>query len=111
MGLSGLNSHRKRYHFIDHNNYPQCNTKNENEIHYFLHCTNYAAHRQNMIAELTTVIPQHSNLLRNFFSNKKQQELCEILIRGTGSCDVDKKLFIIVSKYINNTGRFDYEKM
>jgi len=111
MGLSGLNSHRKKYHFIDHNNCPQCNTKNENEIHYFLHCTNYAAHRQNMIAELTTVIPQHSNLLRNFFSNKKQQELCEILIRGTGSCDVDKKLFIIVSKYINNTGRFDYEKM
>ena len=108
MGLSGLNSHRRKYHFINYNNCPQCHTKNENAIHFLLNCTKYAAHRQNMIADLRVVIPQHSNLLANFNNRKKQKELCNIFIQGTGTEEVDTKLFQIIAKFISSTDRFHF---
>ena len=35
MGLSGLNQHRKKYHFIHHSNCAFCNDRVEDAIHFF----------------------------------------------------------------------------
>ncbi len=34
MGLSGLNTHRRKYNFINDNTCALCNTKAENTYHY-----------------------------------------------------------------------------
>ncbi len=106
MGLSGLNSHRKKYHFIDHNNCPQCNTKNENDTHYFLTCTKYAAQRQSMLTQLGGILPQHLTLINNLTSNNKRT-LCKIITHGTGIINIDINIFNIVATFIISTGRFD----
>ena len=66
MGLSGLNAHRKHYHFIDHSSCPNCHYKIEDTVHYLLRCPSYAAQRAEMLADLTQFIPDlpvlaHSN--------------------------------------------------
>ena len=38
MGHSGLNTYRKKYHFIDHNTCPSCHSRSENEVHLLLKC-------------------------------------------------------------------------
>ena len=107
MGLSGLNSHRKKYHFIDHNLCPYCHSTNENEIHFILLCANHAAPRGDMIVQLRLLLPQHATLLANFNTKAKQKDLCKLLINGTGSAIVDTQIFKVVSEFIIKTKRFD----
>jgi len=52
MSLSGLNSHRKKFHFIEHSTCPDCFFTREDEEHYFLLCANHAAPRMDMVVEL-----------------------------------------------------------
>ena len=74
MGLSGLNSHRRNFYFIDYNICPHCQSNNENEIHFLLTCTGHAAHRQ-MITQLQPILPQYNHLLMNLAPQKHHKEL------------------------------------
>ncbi len=55
MGLSALNGHRHRYHFIDSSKCVNCNSPLENPQHYFLDCPLYAAQRQALFANLANI--------------------------------------------------------
>ena len=106
MGLSGLNAHRKKYHFISDNKCPCCNMKNENEIHFFLTCPSHAAHRGEMLAQLLHAMPQHADILNNTANKRSQKMLCNILINGTDNYEVDLSVFKIISSFIEKTNIF-----
>jgi hypothetical protein len=55
MGLSGLNAHRKKYNFIQHNFCPLCGMKNEDPIHFLLLCPYQAAPRAVMMREISAL--------------------------------------------------------
>ena len=108
MGLSGLNAHRKKYNFIDHSICPNCYSNHENEIHFFLHCANYAAERMVMMTQLQTLLP---NINPQFWvpTTKKQQKDIVILItKGCGNEDVDIKIFNAAAIFIQETSRFEW---
>ena len=105
MGLSGLNSQRKKYHFIPESTCPTCQNRNESPQHFLLECPTYAAHRAEMVTALTNYLPeihqltQHQN--RRFMRN-----LTEKLLFGTGTEEIDIKIFEIIAEYIKKTDRF-----
>ena len=57
VGLSGLNAHRKSYHFINFNNCPNCGQRNEDNAHFLLKCPAYAAPRAEMITKVSGLVP------------------------------------------------------
>ena len=105
MGLSGLNAHRKQYHFIKNSSCPNCNHKIEDTAHYILICPSYAAQRAEMIANLQHLLP---NVIQEAQSRlrKTQKNLTEKLIFGVGKNVKDIQIFEIVAKYIKGTNRF-----
>ena len=107
LGLSGLNWHRKKYHFITHSTCLHCRSRREDVTHYLLQCTAFAAHRGDMFGRLGLLLPQCNHLLINL-TKKNMTELCDILLYGTSNVVVDKDIFKIVAKYVIATKRFDY---
>ena len=105
MGLSGLNSHRKRYHFIEQSHCPNCNSKTEDPMHFLLECPAYAALRVDMIANLHNIIPTHRDKLQNLNSKRARKELTQLLLNGIKIEQVDIKIFQCVSVYIQNSQR------
>ena len=105
MGLSGLNSHRKHYHFIENANCPNCQHKNEDPTHFLLVCPAYAAQRVDMIRELQNIIPTHQEKLNNYGNKNVQKELTKILLTGILIEQVDEQIFRYVSIYIQATKR------
>ena len=105
MGLSGLNAHRKQYHFIDDSTCANCRFRFEDTIHFLLHCPSYAAHRAEMFASLTQFIP-NIHLLSLSRSRKDHVFLHDRLIYGCNNPAVDMKLFKIVAIFIKSTNRF-----
>ena len=53
MGLCGLHSHCKQYHFISDETCLKCHVKKEDNLHFQLKCLTYAAQRTEMIAYLS----------------------------------------------------------
>ncbi len=90
MGLSGLNSHRKSYHFIQNSTCPNCNAKKEDTAHYLFQCPSYAAHRGEMVAGLSVILPTHSNKLNNIHKASAGKELMNIVLYGRNFQDCDK---------------------
>ena len=105
MGLSGLNAHRKQYHFIDDSTCANCRFRFEDTIHFLLHCPSYAAHRAEMFASLTQFIP-NIHLLSLSRSRKDHVFLHDRLIYWCNNPAVDMKLFKIVAIFIKSTNRF-----
>jgi len=105
MGLSGLNAHRKRYHFIENSNCPNCRSRVEDPVHFLLECPAYAAHRVDMMADLQNIIPNQRDLLRALASKTKRKELNKILLTGTMIEIIDIKIFETVSVYVQSTQR------
>jgi hypothetical protein len=107
MGLSGLNAHRKKYNFIPQGACSYCNHKTEDPKHYLLKCPAFAVHRQRMLDDLVRDVPDtvqsfvnytiHNNLVRGF---------ADMLIRGTGTVEIDKIIFKHVQNYISESNRF-----
>ena len=98
MGLSGLNSHRYKYNFIDSQMCNYCNNAIEDCLHYFLTCPRYAAHREVLIhqlANLLTVVPD-------------QNEVTAILLNGSLNLNHQQNQTLInyVLQFIGNTKRF-----
>ena len=103
MGLSGLNSHRKTYHFIEYSTCPNCQHRNENTTHYLLQCPAYAAQRAEMIASLSHIFP---NIQQHLDTIPKRKQLSNTLLYGTQNEVHDIKTFTIVAKFIEKTERF-----
>ena len=104
MGLSGLNSHRKKYHFIDHRTCPHCLARNEDCIHFFLICPTYAAQRAEMAASLSLLLPNTRRMFDNMHRDKKK--LIEILLFGIKNETLDEQIFQITAKFIKDSERF-----
>ena len=107
MKLSGLNFHRKKYHFINHSVCPNCNSPIENEEHFFLHCANYAAERMEMMEQLRILLPHYDNNFWNLTTKKNRSEILNIIINGCRIIDLDENIFNITSKYVQDTERFE----
>ena len=75
MKLSGLNAHRNRHHFIDFKSCPNCMAVTEDEIHFFLSCTDYAALRQDLLTQLRRMFPQYVNLIDHPETRRNQKLL------------------------------------
>ena len=82
----------KEYHSKDHNTCPQCHETNENEIHYFLFCTNYAAHCQHGCRASTGATPAWCSTSRLQY---KKNIKWSVYTTGhvTGTPEVDAKIF------------------
>ena len=107
MGLSALNAHRKKYHFIAEGKCDQCNFRSENTEHFFLFCPAYAAQRQQLFRELRRNVPDTIEPLMEFSTNRrKANELTLILVSGSGDQIVDTQIFKSVQIFIENTSRF-----
>jgi len=107
MGLSGLNSHRKKYHFIPDSSCPTCMAPVENEEHFFLLCASYAAQRQGLMAQIKQILPNKSSEIDHLESKTNRNKMLGVLIRGTNNHEIDMKLFSYTAKYVENTHRFD----
>ena len=107
LGLSGLNSHRKQFHFILHSTCLHCQSRREDTLHYLLQCTGHAAHRGDMLGWMGLLLPQHNHLFVNLTKRANLKELCKIMLYGVNDADVDSKIFKIVAKYIETTKRFN----
>ena len=107
MGLSALNAHWKKYHFIPTAKCPFCDNKKEDTIHYLLQCHHFAADRQTMLNSLVNILPQQHQILLNIDTKAKLKELTQILVFGLKENQaLDIQIFTIVSVYIGKTGRF-----
>ena len=108
MKLSGLNAHRKKHHFIDFKSCPNCTADTEDEIHFFLSCTDYAALRLDLLAQLRRLLPQHTNLINHLETRRNQKLLIQIILCGIGNEDTDIEIFDITALFISNTKRFEW---
>ena len=108
MGLSGLNAHRKKYHFIENSICPNCHFNHENEIHFFLHCANYAVQRMVMMTQLQALFPNKNPQFWVPTTKKQQEDLVLLMTKGCGNEDVDTQIFNIAAKYIQETSRFEW---
>ena len=107
MGLSGLNAHRKKYHFIQHADCLFCSHKKEDTIHFLLECPRHTVARTAMLSSLTNFLPTQYRNLINSDTKGKKKEFCNILTFGTlRNEEVDIKIFTAVSVFISKTGRF-----
>ena len=108
MGLSGLNSHRKRFHFIQNSNCPVCNARNEDNTHYMLVCPTYAAQRMEMTVQLNLLLPHLDTitLFNNIGHKRTRDDLTKTLVYGTEVERDDIVIFGIVANFIQETQRF-----
>ena len=80
----------------------------EDEIHFFLSCTSYAALRQDLLAQLRHLLPQYANLIDHPETRRNQKTLLKILVKGIGKKDTDFEIFDLIATYITNTKRFEW---
>ena len=105
MGLSGLNAHRKQYHFINFSTCLQCQAKKEDTFHFLMQCPAYAAPRAEMINSLSVIVPNTLALFRGH-SRRSLDELLQFMVKGTGVETTDREIFSVVAKFIKSTERF-----
>ena len=106
MGLSGLNAHRKKVHFIKDAACGNCADRSECPCHYFLQCPAFAAQRQDLFRDLNPIdhlnVPNTATLL-----NRNQAKVfLGVLLSGAGNITVDTYICDCVHAYITNTQRF-----
>ena len=107
MGLSGLNAHRKKYHFIQEATCQYCNFKHEDPVHYLLHCPAFAVHRQQMLQDLASDVPDTVGAFLNYSVQPRLAGgFATLMLNGTGDRKIDELLFTHVQNYISKTQRF-----
>lgn len=109
LGLSFLNSHQRNYGFTRIKICPNCNFKDENELHFFLGCTSYSRARKDMLQELAGILTpgvHYSFIIPN--NNKGKSHLLFIILHGSKELNKDENLAILksVQNFIGQTGRF-----
>ena len=106
VGLSGLNAHRKSYHFINFNNCPNCGQRNEDNANFLLKCPAYAAPRAEMITKVSGLVPTILGWY-NSLTKANSNLLVNILLKGTLNIPaIDNHIFNYVSDFIMKTRRF-----
>ena len=73
MGLSGLITHRMKYHFINESSCPKDMAPADNEEHIFLSCATDATQRQVLMAQINQIQPNQSNVIGHI-ENKRNIE-------------------------------------
>ena len=106
MNLSGLNAHRHKHHFIDHNICPSCNAINENIDHFLLICPVYAAQRRALLDHLERLLPDLGHSLDRLENRRNRTQIIQILTFGTKNENIDNQLLKYVAKFIDETHRF-----
>ena len=107
MGLNGLNSQRKKYHYIPIGTCNTCNAKSETPAHYLLHLPTYAVQRQQMLHELSQSVPDVIQHFINFQNDRRRcTDFVQILLNGTGKLESDTHIFKTVNSFIEKTNRF-----
>ena len=109
LGLSALNAQRRKYNFINYSTCPFCQADHEDEIHFFILCTQYAVQRQLMLVQLTQLIPHLYEIVNNLHVHKSRKKLVDIILKGTGQEITDVQLFEIVANFISASKRFLHE--
>ena len=90
MGLSALNAHRKKYTFIPNGICSLCNSKSEDVKHFFLQCPAYAAQRQRLLHDMSSLLPDKMQPLLPNPSSRFCKDLIEIILYGTKIYEKDK---------------------
>lgn len=110
MCLSGLNSHRKRYNFIDTATCGTCGNKNENNVHYLMKCSTYAAARTRMLDTITPLIEKILGTIINvnLLSSEQSLIVADSLLYGNHLLNYDENitLFKCVHVFIYESKRF-----
>ena len=112
MGLSGLNSHRKKYNVISSSACDTCGFNSETIIHYLLDCPTYRAARNTLLVTTAPLIAQvitgYNILNIDEFSVLEKRTVCDSFIKGNNLLTVgqNKLLFDAVYVYILETRRF-----
>ena len=106
MGLSGLNFHRKKYHFITDSPCLQCNARKEDPMHYLLFCPAYRVARVELLRGLRREVPETIQYMHYVNTRVNAKKNLSLLTVGTQNSDVDVKIFSIVSTFIQTTQRF-----
>ena len=106
MGLSGLNFHRKKYHFITDSSCLQCNARKEDPMHYLLFCPAYRVARVELLRGLRREVPETIQYMLYVNTKANAKQMLSLLTVGTQNSDVDVKIFSIVSTFIQTTQRF-----
>ena len=106
MGLSALNAHRHKVHFIPNASCPYCNHRIEDTAHYLLQCPHFTAARTEMLNAVANILPDQYQYLLQINTRKQTQELSKILIFGVEHPETDFALFNITAIFIGKTARF-----
>ena len=106
MGLSALNAHRRKVHFIANALCPYCNNRTEDTEHYLLQCQHFTAARTDMLNAVAIILPDQYQHLLQINTRKQIQELSKILIFGLNNSEIDLALFKETAIYIGKTARF-----
>ena len=106
MGLSALNAHRRKVHFIANASCPYCNYRKEDIDHYLLQCQHFTAARTEMLNAVAIILPDQYQHLLPLSTRKQMQELSKILIFGLNDPDIDLALLKITAVFIGKTARF-----
>ena len=105
MNMSGLNQHLYNCNIVLYKNC-LCNVHVTEDVdHFFWTCPRYESHRQTMIFDLSTIIP---NQMPISITKSGRKHITSVIINGDTSISVNENLsiFHIVERYVNNTKRF-----
>ena len=72
MNLSGLNAHRKKFHFTDNSSCPNCNSPKEDIEHFFPYCNAYSAPRRVLFDHLRLLLPNTAEHLTRLDVSKNR---------------------------------------
>jgi hypothetical protein len=106
MGLSALNAHRRKYHFIQNAACNFCPREKEDTLHFLLLCPHYTAARTIMLNSLANTLPESHQHLLQLNTKQKQNELSKVMIFGINNPEVDLIVFEHICIFIETTGRF-----
>ena len=104
LHTSGPNTHEYNCNIVLYKNC-LCNVHVTEDVdHFFWTCPRYESHRQTMIFDLSTIIP---NLMPISITKSGRKHITSV-INGDTLISVNENLsiFHIVERYINNTKRF-----
>ena len=95
MKLSGLNSHRKKYHFINNSVCPKCTHPVEDEVHFFFECNAYAAERNILIDHLRRLLPGYIDKLNHLGTKNNRKIISKLIIFGKKTEQIDYNIFTV----------------
>ena len=101
MNISGLNQHLYNCNIVLYKNC-LCNVNATEDVdHFFWICPRYESHRQTMVFDLNTIVP---NQMPISITKSGRKYITSVIVNGDTSISVNENLsiFHIVERYINN---------